>query len=206
MAVSAAVIYGNALLYSTPHDADNAFPAATVDYGTAWGTPAGPPAQPAAWEERGYTQDGINLNMTVDRDEIGADQVLDPLFRPITGRDVMISTNLIEMTAANLNLGLGQGTVTTTAPGVGTRGYDEFDLTATVSDQYNSWGIDAEQPADGEPFRAIIWKGLASGGVDTSFGNRSTAAQIGIEMTALPDDSVSPTRIMTIRDYVPATS
>jgi len=203
MANSAAVIYGNALLYSTPHDEDNDFPEATVDYGQPWATPGD---QPAAWEARGYTQDGINLSMTVDRDEIGADQVLDPLFRPVTGRDVSISTNLIEMTAANLQLGLGQGKVTTTAPGAGARGFDEFNLEATVTDDYNSWGIDVEQPADGEPFRAIVWKGLATGGVDTTFGNRSAAAQIGIEVAALPDDSVSPTRILTIRDYVPASS
>lgn len=204
MANASAVIYGTAQLYSTPFGTANNFPVATINYGTAWGTPT-PQALP--WETRGYTQDGISLNMTVDRDTIIADQVLDPLFRPITGRDVMISTNLLEMTAANLNLGLGQGTVTTVAP-VGpttpARGYDQWSLTANVTDQYNSWGLDAEQPENGEPFRAIVWKGLSSGGLETSFGNRASAGLIPVEITAIPDDSVQPTRIFTLRDYVPA--
>ena len=201
MANSDAVIFGTALLYSTPHGEKNAFPEDTVNYGGDWGTPTD---QEAAWEARGYTNDGIGLSMSVDREEINADQVLDPLFRPITGRDITISTTLIEMTADNLNLGLGQGAVTTTAPGAGTRGYDQWDVTANVTDQYNSWGIDVEKPADGEPIRGIVWKGLSTGSLDTTFGNRSAAAGIPIEITALPDDTGETTRIFTLRDYVAA--
>jgi hypothetical protein len=202
MANSSAVIYGEALLYTTPHHEKNDFPDAdTINYGTDWGTP---PDQPLAWRNLGYTQDGINLGMTVDRDTIGADQVLDPLFRPITGRDVTISSNLIEFTGANLQFGLGQGEISDEPAGPSERGYTEFDLTASVSDRFDSIGIDVQQPADGEPLRAIMWKGLASGGVDATFGNRATAAQIPVEFMAVPDDSTTPTRIFTLRDYIPA--
>lgn len=199
MADSSAVLFGNALLYVAPYDDTGAqdFPADTVDYGTTWGAP---------FDEVGYTQEGINLNMSTTRGEIVADQVLDPLFRPVTGRSVSVAANLIEITAGNLALGLGQGDTTTTAPGAGTRGYDEYTLESTVTDDYRTWGIDAEQPADGEPFRVIVWKGLAAGNLSTAFGQRATAARIPVEIQALPDDSVTPARILSIRDYVPATS
>lgn len=201
MANSQAVIYGEALLYATSHHEDVEFPDDTVNYGGDWGSPG---SQPDPWRNLGYTQEGINLGMTVDRDTIGADQVLDPLFRPITGRDVTIGTNLIEFTAANLQFGLGQGEITQEPAGVGERGYTEFDLTASVVDTFVSVGLDVQKPADGEPMRGIVWKGLATGGVDASFGDRASAAQIPVEIMAVPDDSVQPTRIFTLRDYIPA--
>lgn len=204
MADSSAVLFGVAHLYAAPFDATNTFPSDTPDtgdFGKAWVKGSG---QESDWQAAGYTQEGISFAMSVERGEIPADQVLDPLFRPITGRSITLGSNLIEFTPENLQLGLGQGEVTSVAPGAGTRGYDEYSVTANVSDDYRSWGVDAEQPTDGEPFRMIVWKGLATGGLQSTLGQRATAARIPIEITALPDDSGVTDRILTIRKYAAA--
>lgn len=201
---ASAVLFGEANLFVTPYDAENDFPVDTVgdgDFGKDWGKAAG---QEGEWLGLGYTQDGINFNMAVERGEIVSDQVLDALFRPITGRTITLGSNLIEFTPGNLKLGLGQGVVTTVAAGEGTRGYDQYAVTGSVVDDYNTWGIDAQQPADGEPFRLVAWKGLATGGLQSNLGQRATAAQIPVEVTVLPDDSVTPARILTMRKYTPA--
>ncbi len=197
MSDASAVLFGVADLYVAPYLDTNDFPADTVDFGTVWGAP---------YDGVGYTQEGISFNLSVDRGEIPADQVLDPLFRPITGRTITLGANLIEFTPGNLKLGLGQGAVDTVAPGAGARGYDEYEVTANVTDEYNAWGVDAQQPADGEPFRLIAWKGLATGGLAATLGQRATAARIPVEVTALPDDSVTPARILTMRKYIAAAS
>jgi len=206
VADSSAVLFGVAHLYATPFDEDNAFPIdtpTTGDFGVPWTKAVG---QANDWTSVGYTQEGITFNMAVERGEIPADQVLDPLFRPITGRTITLGSNLIEFTPENLKLGLGQGTVATTAPTSGARGFDEYEVTANVSDDYRSWGIDAEQPTNGEPFRIIVWKGLATGGLQSTLGQRATAARIPIETTALPDDTATPARILTLRKYEPASA
>lgn len=197
MADASAVLFGVANLYVAPHDDDNDFPDDTVDFGSAWGAP---------YDPLGYTQEGITFTMSVERGEIVADQVLDPLFRPITGRSITLGASLIEFTPGNLKLGLGQGDVSTQAPGASARGFDEYEVTADVLDAYNTWGIDAQKPADGEPFRLMVWKGLATGGLSATLGQRATAARIPVEVTALPDDGATPARILTMRSYVPATS
>ncbi|HBY46028.1 MAG TPA: hypothetical protein DEU95_06305 [Chloroflexi bacterium] len=205
MADATAVLFGIANLYVAEFDATNAFPIDTVgagDFGPVWTKGAG---QTPVWAGVGYTQEGVAFNMSIDRGEIAADQVLDPLFRPITGRSVTLASNLIEFTPNNLKLGLGQGAVSTVAAGASTRGYDQYAVTGNVVDAYNTWGVDAQQPDDGEPFRLIAWKGLATSSLQSTLGQRDTAARVPIEITALPDDSVSPARILTLRKYIPAT-
>ena len=127
------------------------------------------------------------------------------------GRDGGITETLLKLGIAAARLPgqprlAEQGAVTTQAAASGTRGYDQYAVTGSVTDEYNTWGIDAQQPADGEPFRLVAWKGLATGGLQSTLGQRATAAQIPVEVTALPDDSVTPARILTMRKYTPALS
>lgn len=200
MADSNAVISGrNFLVYSTGHHADNELPANTVDWGTAWGTPG---SQPAAWVDRGYTIGGLQFNANLERGEIRVDQEFDPVVRPVTARNITLSTNLAEITADNFNLASGMGTVATVAAGVGTRGQDELTIGSSIADQYNSWGFDIQQP-NNEAFRIVVWKGVATGSPSPSFVP-DDAAQIALEVTALPDTDTTPTRIATVRDILPA--
>lgn len=194
MANANAVIAGRQfLVYSAPHAASNDLPADTVDYGDDWGSP---------WVNRGYTNGGLQLSLGIERGEIRVDQEFDPVFRPITGRTVTLSTELAEMTPENLRLASGLGTIQSVAPGVGTRGHDDLVINSDVTETFNSWGYDIRQP-DGEAFRVIVYKGLATGSPQPQF-TPDNPATIALEISALVDTSTTPARIAKIRDVLPA--
>ncbi len=185
----------NSALFSAPWTTSTALPADTVLYGTTWGS---------TWVDRGFTQEGIELGITVDRSEIMVDQQLDPVLMPITSRDVSLKSNLAQMNANNLLLGTGQGAITTTAAASGVRGHDDYDLAATVSDSYSSWGIDIQNDGDTEAVRIFVPKGIAIGGPSLKFGDPAHNAKIPIEIRALPDTGRSPVAILKVRDIIPA--
>lgn len=195
--VDAILASKNAILYYAEFDPDNALPANTVEWGTAWEDP---------WVDMGYTQDGVIPTMSVSRDEIVVDQILDPVLMPASGREITFASKLAEFTPAHLLAGLGQGTLTTTAPGVSTKGQNELVLDATISDNFGSWALDFKKPSGGEPMRIILFRGLATGEVEATFGDSSANAQIPFEVRGLPDDSVTPARILAVRDILPATA
>ena len=186
----------NVRLYDAPWADDLDLPANTVAWGTAWGAP---------WGERGYTQEGVTTTMTIDREEIDVDQVLDPVLMPASGRNISMATNLAEFTGDNLLRGLGQGTVDTTAPGVSTRGYTDFILDATIGEDFRGWGMDFQKPYDGEAIRQIGYRGMAVGDVEYTAGQVDDNLKVPLEVRFLPDDSVSPARIFLVRDMIPAT-
>jgi hypothetical protein len=190
----------NFKLYTVPFHASVTTPADTVLYGTAWGTPSG---QTGAWVESGYTDGGLTFSAEITRGEIRVDQELDPVLRPATGRDMRMGATLAEFTAANIKAATGQGTITTLAAISGTRGHDDLDISSTIADSYLSVGFDIQHPGDSEAFRVFGWKTLPTAGF-TGTVNPEDKATIGFEATLLPDTSVSPARIMKIRDVIPA--
>lgn len=197
------VIFGEARLYSVPWNATEGaeFPLATVN---ALADP-GEAYDGTNWIGRGYTQDGMGIRMSVDYEGIPADQSLDDLFRVATGRDIGLTTNLIQMTPDNFAVAFGQGEVDTEAPGEGTRGYNEFKITSTIEERYNSWLLDARVPETGEPYRILVPKGQSIGSVEATFGNRSTAAQIPVDIAALPDNTRGDDiEVLLLREYVAA--
>jgi hypothetical protein len=194
MADAQAVVAGrNFLVKAAPWDDTNAIPADTVVYGGAWGAP---------WVDRGYTNGGIQFNMNLTRGEVRVDQEFDPITRPITGRNITMSTGFAEMTPANLQLASGMGTIDTVAAGSGTRGHNDLIIDATLTDLYYSWGFDIRQP-DGEAFRVVIYKGLATGNPNPQF-TPENAATIALEVSALVDTSTDPSRVALVRDVIPA--
>lgn len=194
MADASAVISGrNFLVKSAPWLSTNAMPADTIAYGADWG---------ANWVDRGYTTGGVTLNMNLTRGEIRVDQEFDPIVRPITGRNVTMGTTLAEMTPANLQLASGMGTLTSVAPSSGVRGHNDLDLDSTITDQYYSWGFDIRQP-DGEAFRVMIYKGIATGSPAPAF-TPDAPAGMALEVSALVDTSTTPARIAKVRDIIPA--
>lgn len=194
MADAEAVISGrNYLVYSKAHASGNDFPADTVDYGTAW----------TGWTDRGYTSGGIALNMGVERGEIRVDQEFFPVYNPVTNFSFQMTTELAEMTPANLQLASGLGTLTTGAAGVGTRGYNDLEIGSTVTESFYSWGYDIRQP-DGQAFRVLIYKGQATGSPNPTF-SPDNAATIALEISALVDTSTTPSRVAAVRDVIAAT-
>ena len=198
MADANAVISGrNYLCYSTPFDSagNNQLPADTVTYGTAWGTPTGPPAQLAAWVDRGYTSGGLGFSMNITRGEIRVDQEFDPLVRPITNRTITLSTSFAEMTPANIQLASGMGTLDTSITT-----HVDLDIGSALTEQNNAWGFDIRQP-DGFPFRVFVPKGIATGTPAPRF-TPDAAALIALEVSALVDTSTTPSRVVKIRDVI----
>lgn len=187
-------------VYTVPFSTTNTIPADTVLYGTAWGTPAG---QSAAYVESGYTDGGLNFSIEITRGEIRVDQEVDPVLRPVTGRNMSLSTNLAEFTPANIKSATGQGTVTTVAPGAGVRGHVDLDISGTITDTYLTVGYDVLAQGDSEALRIIGWRTQPTGGVRGTI-SPTAAATVQLAATCFPDTSTSPARIVKFRDVTPA--
>lgn len=180
------------LMYKVFNSA-NALPADTVAYGDAV----------TGYTDVGYTSGGLNAAMDQTRAEVRVDQSPFPIRNPITEVSFTLSCELAEMTPANLLLASGLGSVTSLAPSTGVRGHDDWALTDSFTDTYRTWFARVQQP-DNEVFQMAIWKGLATGNMDTTF-EPDNPATIAIEIQALTDSSTSPARIATVRDVLPAT-
>lgn len=181
-------------LYQAPFATSNAFPADTVDFGTAWTAP---------WVDVGFTDGGIQVTISVDRADITVDQLLEPVLRPVTGRTITFTSTLAEATVDNLNLAAGLGTVASVAPGAGTKGHDTLEIGTDTADVLYSWGFEAKQQ-NGEPFRGAIFRGQATGSPAPTFGVADTKSAFDLEITALVDTSTTPDRIAEFRNVLPA--
>ncbi len=191
-------VYGgrNMAAFRAPFNTTNAFPDAdTIDFGDPWGTP---------WVPLGFTQEGMEYEVSMDYEDIEVDQALLPVLSLASGMEVMGRTTLAEYKPANILVGVGQGEVSTEAADEGTRGWNEYSLTTNIVDTYYSFGFDFKKNDDGEPIRGIIWKARPVGGVSSTFGVSDQNPAVPVEMKGFPDTSVSPGRILSIRDHIAA--
>ena len=184
------------ILYSAPYADDNAFPALTVSYGADWADP---------WVDRGYTQEGAEWEITHDYADIEVDQELSSILTVPSGQTAVMRTNLAEFKMENIVLATGQGAVTTTAAGAGTRGANLYELTGTIGDNLYSWGMDFRKNDDGEALRAAIWRGKPIGSMAATFGVADANPRVPIEVRGYPDTAGTPARrIMSIQDVLAA--
>lgn len=198
MADSSKVLASRDLIpYAKTWNATNRFPADTVVWGTAWGTPAG---QTGAWVDLGYTQGGLGFSAEISRVDIRGDQSIDPLLRPATGRTVTMTVQLMEFDLDTVVQATGQGSVTTLAATTAARGYDEWAMGNTVADNFYSLGYDIKHPGDDEAVRVAGWYSQPTGAESWTFGPEA-AALTPYVVTLFPEPSTG--RVATIRDYVP---
>jgi hypothetical protein len=191
-----AVISGrNFRVYYNPYDDTNALPAVTADFDA--------PGAPYSDGELGLTQGGLNFQMGLTRGEIRADQLFLPIVRPLQTADFQMGANLMEFTPRNINLATGIGSIDSLAPGVGTRGHNTLEVNEEFADQENTFLFGINQP-DNMPFWLIGYRCIAIGSPQTSF-TADNAAVIPMTVAPLPDTSVSPARIMDLRDVLPPT-
>lgn len=188
----------NFRLYTAAWNATTLLPLDSVDYGTAWATPAG---QTGAYTDLGYTDGGINFNVAVERGAINVDQELDPILRPATGRDTRLSTNLAQTTPANILSATGQGAVTTVAATTAARGHTDWDQDGDIDTTYLTVGVDVEHNGDSLSARLALWKCQVLGGMSITL-NPTDKAVIAFEVAALPDTSTTPARIARWRDIL----
>jgi hypothetical protein len=90
------------------------------------------------------------------------------------------------------------GQVPNTSNLTGTRSYDDIDFTSVIQDSYYTVGYDIQQQGNGEAMRVVAWKGLPTGTPAIAVAPNAPST-IAYDITALPDDSVSPSRILKIR-------
>lgn len=185
-------------LYVAAWNATTILPLDSVNYGTAWGTPA---TQTGAYSDMGYTDGGINFNVAIERGTINVDQELDPVLRPATGRDTRLSTALAQVTPAAILSATGQGAVTTVAATTAARGHTDWDQDGDIDTTYLTVGVDVNHPGDSLPARLALWKAQVLGGMSIVL-NPTDKATIQFEVAALPDTSTSPARIAKWRDVI----
>lgn len=164
-----------------------------VDYGDAFPSST----------KLGYTSGGLGMNWNLQRGTIPVDQELDPVLRPVQSRNLVMEANLAEFTPANVLLATGEGAVATVAPGSGTRGHDQLNITSDVVENFYTIIYDIRQQ-NGEALRIAAWRGLPSGSPSPRF-EPNNAALTQLQVTALPDSSTSPARLAAIRLVTPAT-
>jgi hypothetical protein len=80
----------------------------------------------------------------------------------------------------------------------GTRSFDDIDFSSVITDAYYTVGYDIQQQGNGEAMRVVAWKGLPTGTPAIAVAPNAPSS-IAYDITALPDDSVSPSRILKIR-------
>jgi hypothetical protein len=185
-------------VFRVPWSSTNTLPDNTLAWGTTWGTPSG---QSAAYVHAGYTIGGLDFSIEITRAEIRVDQEVDPVLRPVTGRNMSLRAQLAEVTPANIAAAAQQGTFTAVAATTAARGYNQVEITSTVAETFQTVGFDI-LGQDNEPTRIIAWKTQPSGAVNGQI-RPTEAATIALDATCYPDTSVTPARILTFRDITP---
>ena len=182
--------------YYAPYANTNAMPADTLVLDTAWGAP---------YVSLGGTEGGLTYTITRTLGSIMVDQYLDPVLRPISARDVVFMTKLVEVTPELFLVAAGMGAINTVAPGVGTPGHDEMTIPASVpADVFYSMGFEAAQQ-NGQPWRGLIFKGMPTASPSSLIGDATKAASYEVQMTAIPPESTSTNPLVAFRKVLPGT-
>ena len=182
MATDNLIVGRNTRVYMAPYASGETLPADTVVFGTTWGDD---------WEDVGYTQEGLALSIETEFNEIFVDQVEDAMRRVISSRTIMVATNLAENTLENMVRAVGYGTLSTVAPGSGTRGHDDYTITSGQQSANYSFGFD-------------VLDGRITSNVSSTYGLTDDIAKLPIEVTAEPDPTTDPPRLLTIRHVLAA--
>src|SRR5262245_5394233 len=90
----------NLIIYTEPWATANTFVGDAVAWGTPWGSP---------WVDKGFTKQGLHVRMAVQRTPVLVDQVVDPILRIPTQRDLEMQTRLAQISMQNLSDSTGQG-------------------------------------------------------------------------------------------------
>lgn len=138
-------------------DVGSALPADSVALGGAW---------PAGWDGIGFTEDGLEIEVGTDTDDITVEEQLTPVDIAVTGKSVMVRFSLAEDVVENMLIAYGGGTLSTQAAGSGVVGKKTLTLGADL-DRY-ALAFEAEN-SFGFFRRVLIPEVVSSGSVGTSY-------------------------------------
>lgn len=168
-------------------------PADTVAYGGAW---------PAGWTDQGYTDTGIAFTLGRTYQDIMVDQEIDPVVILSTGRDVSVATQFAEFTISKLFTALGYGSTSGVAATSAVQGHDDLVIPGGAPAITNIVAAFEAQAQDGAPFRALFYRANLHANTTVNIRKNATAA-IPFTARALPDTSVTPSRVALIRKVRP---
>lgn len=95
----------------------------TVGYGGDWGS---------GWDGVGYTEDGVEIESSVDADDIKPSETKTPIDVLVTGSSFVVRFVVMEHTLEMMKLAFGGGTITTTAAGASNIGKSVLTLSNTL--------------------------------------------------------------------------
>lgn len=148
---------GPATLYSGAYSATAALEPSDAQVN---GTPAA-----SAWTDAGGTLGGLTLNYTQKFLELTVDQITEVCERRKTNTEVSIDTQLAEITAANMALAIGTGTLTT---GANFASFDPGDSVAGLAPTYKAFVMDGQGPS-GFKRRVFLRKAISTANVKEMF-------------------------------------
>lgn len=147
--------YGD-LYYGSATDSP-AMPAETVARGGGW---------PVAWTGFGFTEDGMEYEISKDVEDQNVEEMLTPASVALTGAQILLRFTLAEDVLANMIVAAGIGTLTTTAPGVGQIGKTTLTLGESLK-QY-AFGFESDNP-EGHWRRGIVPLVISTGSVGVPY-------------------------------------
>lgn len=117
------VFKGHVDLYTAP--SNTAMVPDSHELGATW---------PSPWVPSGATQEGWTLASEPEVERRYIEEQPTPAVVGVTTRSVVLSANLAQDELITLKLALGSGTITTTAPGTGQVGKDEYTFSADLNE------------------------------------------------------------------------
>lgn len=169
---STKVIRGYADIYYGP--VGTALPADTVALGGTW---------PVGWTGVGFTDEGLEIEKSVDTDDITVEEQLTPVDVAVTGVGVAVRFTLAEDSVANMKVAYGGASIATQAAASGVIGKSTLTFNDTL-DQY-ALAFEAKN-ALGLFRRVLIPKVISIGSVATSY-RRADKRVYPVEFRAICD-------------------
>jgi hypothetical protein len=119
------------------------------------------------WTNVGGTDGGVKLSIDQKFAELSVDQIVDSVGRRLTKRDIMIDTNLAEVTLANLALAMNNATAPAT--GTGSLALDPDATTAATHPTYFAVILDGVAPGANFRRRVIARRCLNTSKVESTY-------------------------------------
>jgi len=131
------------------------------------------------------------------------DQFVDPVLRIPLSRDLRFQANIGQVNMPDLVVATGQGSASSLAATTGSRGHNDFVLSANVANNYVSAYFDCRNPITNESGRFVGWFTRGVGDLNLAV-HLPDLAQINVELACQPDTSTNPARIAQFRMVTPA--
>lgn len=126
--------------------------------------------QASAWNNTGFTSDGITITINQEFAEMTVDQIADIIGRKMTQRSLEVQANLAEATLENFTLGFNSGTIST---GAGFKKYTPIFNGTELQPTYFAVIFDGLAPANAAGVskrrRFILRRCLSIENIETSY-------------------------------------